>query len=108
MSLHVALPISLFSANARSVSAATRVGRSSPGGTESTRRPSCSRVKPMSGRAIASRFTASTQAAYSERGERRNLRRARSEEHTYELQSLIRISYGVFFLKKKKTTTRYK
>src|SRR3546814_9011744 len=29
---------------------------------------------------------------------------ARSEEHTYELQSLMRISYAVFCLKKKKTT----
>src|SRR3546814_3873831 len=28
---------------------------------------------------------------------------ARSEEHTSELQSLMRISYAVFFLKKKKT-----
>src|SRR3546814_9406590 len=31
--------------------------------------------------------------------------RARSEEHTSELQSLMRISYAVFCLKKKKTTT---
>src|SRR3546814_6107254 len=32
----------------------------------------------------------------------------RSEEHTSELQSLMRISYAVFCLKKKKTiTTRY-
>src|SRR3546814_5277990 len=30
---------------------------------------------------------------------------ARSEEHTSELQSLMRISYAVFCLKKKKTTT---
>src|SRR3546814_4108664 len=30
----------------------------------------------------------------------------RSEEHTSELQSLMRISYAVFFLKKKKKTTR--
>src|SRR3546814_8821530 len=29
--------------------------------------------------------------------------RCRSEEHTSELQSLMRISYAVFFLKKKKT-----
>src|SRR3546814_5004744 len=29
---------------------------------------------------------------------------ARSEEHTSELQSLMRISYAVFCLKKKKTT----
>src|SRR3546814_8293170 len=32
---------------------------------------------------------------------------ARSEEHTSELQSLMRISYAVFCLKKKKTVTRY-
>src|SRR3546814_3868568 len=30
----------------------------------------------------------------------------RSEEHTSELQSLMRISYAVFCLKKKKTNTR--
>src|SRR3546814_5056492 len=33
------------------------------------------------------------------------LTRARSEEHTSELQSLMRISYAVFCLKKKKHTT---
>src|SRR3546814_1771528 len=32
----------------------------------------------------------------------------RSEEHTSELQSLMRISYAVFCLKKKKTTEIYK
>src|SRR3546814_10264126 len=32
--------------------------------------------------------------------------RDRSEEHTSELQSLMRISYAVFCLKKKKQTTR--
>src|SRR3546814_7138712 len=32
-------------------------------------------------------------------------RRIRSEEHTSELQSLMRISYAVFCLKKKKTPT---
>src|SRR3546814_3780075 len=31
---------------------------------------------------------------------------SRSEEHTSELQSLMRISYAVFCLKKKKTTTQ--
>src|SRR3546814_3716287 len=31
---------------------------------------------------------------------------ARSEEHTSELQSLMRISYAVFCLKKKKITTK--
>src|SRR3546814_6489439 len=34
------------------------------------------------------------------------LERFRSEEHTSELQSLMRISYAVFCLKKKNTTTR--
>src|SRR3546814_8772805 len=34
--------------------------------------------------------------------ERRNEREDRSEEHTSELQSLMRISYAVFCLKKKK------
>src|SRR3546814_7877421 len=33
------------------------------------------------------------------------VRRTRSEEHTSELQSLMRISYAVFCLKKKKTQT---
>src|SRR3546814_6291867 len=32
----------------------------------------------------------------------------RSEEHTYELQSLMRISYAVFCLKKKQNTTTMK
>src|SRR3546814_7052869 len=34
------------------------------------------------------------------------LRRRRSEEHTSELQSLMRISYAVFCLKKKKKNTK--
>src|SRR3546814_4078734 len=34
-------------------------------------------------------------------------RRDRSEEHTSELQSLMRISYAVFCLKKKKTKNNY-
>src|SRR3546814_3383206 len=33
-----------------------------------------------------------------------NLKKMRSEEHTSELQSLMRISYAVFCLKKKKIT----
>src|SRR3546814_3737581 len=33
-------------------------------------------------------------------------RRFRSEEHTSELQSLLRVSYAVFFLKKNKHTTK--
>src|SRR3546814_6557049 len=37
-------------------------------------------------------------------GDHLSQRRERSEEHTSELQSLMRISYAVFCLKKKKTT----
>src|SRR3546814_7783254 len=36
-----------------------------------------------------------------------SLSAARSEEHTSELQSLMRISYAVFCLKKKKSTTKH-
>src|SRR3546814_3352787 len=35
------------------------------------------------------------------------LQKTRSEEHTSELQSLMRISYAVFCLKKKKITKQY-
>src|SRR3546814_6982954 len=41
------------------------------------------------------------------RGHRRLLRVGRSEEHTSELQSLMRISYAVFCLKKKTKETTY-
>src|SRR3546814_6642042 len=37
---------------------------------------------------------------------RQVMRRSRSEEHTSELQSLMRISYAVFCLKKKKQTKK--
>src|SRR3546814_3447059 len=43
--------------------------------------------------------------AFSRCGFRKGPQKARrSEEHTYELQSLMRISYAVFCLKKKKAT----
>src|SRR3546814_3259424 len=41
------------------------------------------------------------------RAARRTGRAPRSEEHTSELQSLMRISYAVFCLKKKKKTNEY-
>src|SRR3546814_2455318 len=40
-------------------------------------------------------------------GERRDIDDRRSEEHTSELQSLMRISYAVFCLKKKKYRLKY-
>src|SRR3546814_5316302 len=36
--------------------------------------------------------------------DRAQVQDARTEEHTYELQSLMRISYAVFYLKKKNIT----
>src|SRR3546814_4103940 len=39
---------------------------------------------------------------------RRRVPQPRSEEHTSELQSLMRISYAVFCLKKKKTHTKFR
>src|SRR3546814_4370604 len=66
------------------------------------------------GRAIRGRFLDSAfpsaiadriSAAYEELGERLRLP-DRSEEHTSELQSLMRISYAVFCLKKKKHTNQ--
>src|SRR3546814_4560710 len=45
--------------------------------------------------------------ALSRRGEDRP-QRARPEEHTSELQSLMRISYAVFCLKKKNNTTTHR
>src|SRR3546814_2032550 len=44
---------------------------------------------------------ASSAAGWCRRREARRARRRRSEEHTSELQSLMRISYAVFCLKKK-------
>src|SRR3546814_10301170 len=45
-------------------------------------------------------------AAVHARGAKPLQRRRRSEEHTSELQSLMRISYAVFCLKKKKQNNR--
>src|SRR3546814_5195220 len=44
----------------------------------------------------------------SRRRDSRSNKGARSEEHTSELQSLMRISYAVFCLKKKSKMTKYK
>src|SRR3546814_2304453 len=51
------------------------------------------RAFPSNEAAIAARITRAQQA----------IAKARSEEHTSELQSLMRLSYAVFFLTKKKT-----
>src|SRR3546814_2609420 len=45
--------------------------------------------------------------SYSQPFDRLNALKHRSEEHTSELQSLMRISYAVFCLKKKRKTTTH-
>src|SRR3546814_2555514 len=58
--------------------------------------------KPRSSKALGRRFDLSfAQQILDRLGETNH--RDRSEEHTSELQSLMRISYAVFCLKKKKT-----
>src|SRR3546814_2286584 len=47
-------------------------------------------------------------AAFHRKPQNGGSRLARSEEHTSELQSLMRISYAVFCLKKKKTTNEHR
>src|SRR3546814_5360107 len=82
LSLHDALPISSRPAGARRRPPAPAPAYRTPG-----RRPGCgSRRSP--GR------------------DSRDSRGTRSEEHTSELQSLMRISYDVFCLKKKKRTSK--
>src|SRR3546814_7838279 len=49
---------------------------------------------------------AMTRALIAQQEDGRHYPVTRSEEHTSELQSLMRISYAVFCLKKKKTITR--
>src|SRR3546814_5696268 len=60
--------------------------------------------KSHKGRAVAPAHAgASPRPFHRQRGEQSDRPMARSEEHTSELQSLMRISYAVFCLKKKKT-----
>src|SRR3546814_8624774 len=63
----------------------------------------CRRPRNVAGHpASAGRYRCGA-AAVGARRMARAARRTRSEEHTSELQSLMRISYAVFCLKKKKT-----
>src|SRR3546814_4021666 len=86
----------------------TRYWFSSSSPTERTRRLprlSISSISPLP----SFRFTSSlTTARMSSLRSVVTVSSARSEEHTSELQSLMRISYAVFCLKKKKNTHTYK
>src|SRR3546814_5690141 len=86
-----ALPISRgWRSAAAASSLATFLGRQNPR-TDGCRRPPEARGLPA----------ARSAAAPDVGGRTRHLSSSRSEEHTSELQSLMRISYAVFCLKKK-------
>src|SRR3546814_7114020 len=95
---HAAAAVSATS-GARSTSSPGARGRCSSGDNDCTHsgRPSASPKKVM---------TATTASAAHAPGAKRGATpnsAVKSEEHTSELQSLMRISYAVFCLKKKKT-----
>src|SRR3546814_8986179 len=80
-----------------------------------TRRQGVSRRSLMPGRSITKELSGARHRAGGTGARRcpghppqhcRNLQGQRSEEHTSELQSLMRISYAVFCLKKKKKKTK--
>src|SRR3546814_2664754 len=77
------------------------------GGRQRQQREEQGRIEPRHV-GIASRLQSDHPQA--EQGQRQRQQAAqhagRSEEHTSELQSLMRISYAVFCLKKKKTTNK--
>src|SRR3546814_1345390 len=96
----------------------------SPGSSEACRAVPCIRVRSFSARTasssaaapspksnslVAARLGGAISTCSGSSGSRRTPE-LRSEEHTSELQSLMRISYAVFCLKKKndKTTIIYK
>src|SRR3546814_8334735 len=56
-------------------------------------------------RALTHPLASGTQMRYAGRMDAETMKTVRSEEHTSELQSLMRISYAVFCLKKKKNIT---
>src|SRR3546814_1714357 len=77
------------------------------------RSPRLSRVTALRSTHNAHQLICDTRTVTSERkagsiADDRSFRRERSEEHTSELQSLMRISYAVFCLKKKKKRKKRK
>src|SRR3546814_6430990 len=82
-----------------------RWGRSTASQAKTSSSSDCATKSPSTGSspAIAPESQISTTTAG---GPRKAATPSRSEEHTSELQSLMRISYAVFCLKKKKKATR--
>src|SRR3546814_5778521 len=97
LSLHDALPISTTT-TAKASRCSTWRSRGWDWAARTSRRWSTSGARPTASRPSPTpRTTAGFPRAT-----------ARSEEHTSELQSLMRISYAVFCLKKKKRKERHK
>src|SRR3546814_2011639 len=85
----------LFAAGAFVTSTGYTGGTSTYGGT--------SQAAPMAAACAVALSQAAPVATVAQRMDAMVLSTTRSEEHTSELQSLMRISYAVFCLKKKKT-----
>src|SRR3546814_8515776 len=80
---------------------ADAIGLTVPPSSLATRKP----VRPGSA-AISAATLSKLSSAISKLAMRRPVTRARSEEHTSELKSLMRISYAVLRLKKQKRNSR--
>src|SRR3546814_10701048 len=91
-----------------SVTLPPRPLRSSKTASPGARRADASRCASCSRRLASGGDSGAWSPAWSERCPSSWATVNRSEEHTSELQSLMRISYAVFCLKKKKKTKRQK
>src|SRR3546814_7444410 len=79
------------------------LGSSHPGSFQPERRPSRLLLWLPASPRLPQRLRKQHSPRLCHRNDRRSQHHRRSEEHTSELQSLMRISYAVFCLKKKKT-----
>src|SRR3546814_4593608 len=88
----------------RRICATDAAGRGAGCGRE--QRPPQPRLARRPARTAYRATDRSAAAAFAGQAEQEHRARSRSEEHTSELQSLMRISYAVFCLKKKQTKTK--
>src|SRR3546814_9170754 len=92
----------------RGVCPGARAGRFAERGTAAAVRASVARHDRARRSGVARGAALDLDAGAGDRKEaERREDRCRSEEHTSELQSLMRISYAVFCLKKKNISTKY-
>src|SRR3546814_6648715 len=103
LSLHDALPISALSRwGANGIATSCTVSRRT--GPRNEAKPCSATIAAIS---LAALHVARASSRITRRPVLRTEARIRSEEHTSELQSLMRISYAVFCLKKKKHTIEH-